>query len=228
MFANISLLMAIDELPQKIDPEGWSLDLKPGFGYTISKVDSNKKLDVDGNKCNDFAVGYPQSNKVVLLRSKEVVMLQAKQNNEGIKLNFTFLDFSFKIEATLSILTKGDQRTSWPLKAKLQIAEQAGKRLQMKYQDSGWQDLPHTVTISNIKYDGNEFKRDKIKIELRYLVAGENFGKKDDAELVDPIKIKFTSFWELDHANKPTNTGVGAVLENLNEPTWKEAVIKVA
>ena len=228
MFANISLLMAIDELPQKIDPEGWSLDLKPGFGYTISKVDSNKKLDVDGNKCNDFAVGYPQSNKVVLLRSKEVVILRAKQNNEGIKLNFTFLDFSFEIEATLSILTKGDQRTSWPLKAKLQIAEQAGKRLQMKYQDSGWQDLPHTVTISNIKYDGNEFKRDKIKIELRYLVAGENFGKKDDAELVDPIKIKFTSFWELDHANKPTNTGVGAVLENLNEPTWKEAVIKVA
>ena len=220
--------MAIDELPQKIDPEGWSLDLKPGFGYTISKVDSNKKLDVDGNKCNDFAVGYPQSNKVVLLRSKEVVILRAKQNNEGIKLNFTFLDFSFEIEATLSILTKGDQRTSWPLKAKLQIAEQAGKRLQMKYQDSGWQDLPHTVTISNIKYDGNEFKRDKIKIELRYLVAGENFGKKDDAELVDPIKIKFTSFWELDHANKPTNTGVGAVLENLNEPTWKEAVIKVA
>ena len=220
--------MAIDELPQKIDPKGWSLDLKPGFGYTISKVDSNKKLDVDGNKCNDFAVGYPQSNKVVLLRSKEVVILRAKQNNEGIKLNFTFLDFSFKIEATLSILTKGDQRTSWPLKAKLQITEQAGKRLQMKYRNSGWQDLPHTVTISNIKYDGNEFKRDKIKIELRYLVAGENFGKKDDAELVDPIKIKFTSFWELDHANKPTNTGVGAVLENLNEPTWKEAVIKVA
>ena len=80
------LLISIDELPQKIDPEGWSLDLKPGFGYTISKVDSNRKLDVDGNKCNDFAVGYPQSNRVVLLKSKEVVMLQAKRNNTGIKL----------------------------------------------------------------------------------------------------------------------------------------------
>ena len=107
MFDNISLLMSIDELPQKIDPEGWSLDLKPGFGYTISKVDSDRKLDVDGNKCNDFAVGYPQSNKVVLLRSKEVVTLQAKQNNEGIKLNYAFLDFSFEIEVTLSVLTKG-------------------------------------------------------------------------------------------------------------------------
>ena len=78
--------MSIDELPQKIDPEGWSLDLKPGFGYTISKVGSRRKLDVDGNKCNDFAVGYPQSNRVVLLRSKEVVMLQVKRNNKGIKL----------------------------------------------------------------------------------------------------------------------------------------------
>ena len=88
MFANKSLLMSIDELPQKIDPEGWSLDLKPGFGYTISKVDSNRKLDVDDNKCNDFAVGYPQSNKVVLLRSKEVVMLQAKQSSKGIELKY--------------------------------------------------------------------------------------------------------------------------------------------
>ena len=219
--------MSIDELPQKIDPEGWSLDLKPGFGYTISKVGSRRKLDVDGNKCNDFAVGYPQSNRVVLLRSKEVVMLQAKPNNEGIKLNFAFLDFSFEIEVTLSVLTKGDQITKWPLKAELQIAEQVGKRLQMKYQNSGWQDLPHNITISNIKYDGDEFKRDKIKIELKS-IAGENFGKKDDAEPVEPIKIRFTTFWELDHANKPLNTGVGAVLENLNEPTWKEAVINVA
>ena len=79
--------MSIDELPQKIDPEGWSLDLKPGFGYTISKVGSRRKLDVDGNKCNDFAVGYPQSNRVVLLRSKEVVMLQAKRKSRGIELN---------------------------------------------------------------------------------------------------------------------------------------------
>ena len=78
--------MSIDELPQKIDPEGWSLDLKPGFGYTISKVGSKRKLDVDGNKCNDFAVGYPQSNKVVLLRSKEVVRLQAKRGNSAIRL----------------------------------------------------------------------------------------------------------------------------------------------
>ena len=97
----------------------------------------------------------------------------------------------------------------------------------MKYQNSGWQDLPNNITISNIKYDSDEFKRDKIKIELKS-IAGENFGKKDDAEPVEPIKIKFTTFWELDHANKPSNTGVGAVLENLNEPTWKEAVINVA
>ena len=80
--------MSIDELPQRIDPEKLNgiTELKPGFGYTISKVGSSRKLDVDNNECNDFAVGYPQSNKVVLLRSKEVVMLQAKKNKEGIML----------------------------------------------------------------------------------------------------------------------------------------------
>ena len=145
----------------------------------------------------------------------------------NIYSNFTFLDFIFEIEVTLRVETKENRETSWPLKAKLQIAEQVGKRLQMKYQNSGWQDLPNNITISNIKYDSDEFKRDKIKIELKS-IAGENFGKKDDAEPVEPIKIKFTTFWELDHANKPSNTGVGAVLENLNEPTWKEAVINVA
>ena len=81
--------MSTDELPQRIDPEKWNgMELKPGFGYTISKVGSNRKLDVDDNKCNDFAVGYPKSNKVVLLRSKEVVMLQAKRNSKGIKLKY--------------------------------------------------------------------------------------------------------------------------------------------
>ena len=81
--------MSIDELPQRIDPEKLNgiTELKPGFGYTISKVGSSRKLDVDNNECNDFAVGYPQSNKVVLLRSKEVVMLQAKKNKEGIMLD---------------------------------------------------------------------------------------------------------------------------------------------
>ena len=82
--------MSIDELPQRIDPEKWNgMELKPGFGYTISKlVDSYRKLDVDENGCNDFAVGYPQTNKVVLLRSKEVVMLQKKRgNNKGIVLS---------------------------------------------------------------------------------------------------------------------------------------------
>jgi hypothetical protein len=79
--------MSIDELPQRIDPEKWSgMELKPGFGYTISKVDSSRKLDVDDNECNDFAVGYPQSNRVVLLRSKEVVMLQAKPKDKAIEL----------------------------------------------------------------------------------------------------------------------------------------------
>ena len=87
---NISfLLLSIDELPQKIDPEGWGLDPKPGFGYTISKVDtvaSTRNLDVDSNECNDFAVGYPESNRVVLLRSKEVVRLDAKDPKSAIKL----------------------------------------------------------------------------------------------------------------------------------------------
>lgn len=79
--------MSIDELPQRIDPKKWNgMELKPGFGYTISKVGSERKLDVDKNGCNDFAVGYPQTNKVILLRSKEVVMLKAKKGNKGIKL----------------------------------------------------------------------------------------------------------------------------------------------
>ena len=81
--------MSIDELPQRIDPEGWGLDPKPGFGYTISKVDtiaSTRKLDVDSNNCNDFAVGYPKSDRVVLLRSKEVVRLDAKDIKTAIKL----------------------------------------------------------------------------------------------------------------------------------------------
>ena len=67
------------------------MDPKPGFGYTISKVDtvaSTRRLDVDGNDCNDFAVGYPKSNRVVLLRSKEVVMLQAKKSSNGIRLKY--------------------------------------------------------------------------------------------------------------------------------------------
>ena len=142
----------------------------------------------------------------------------------NISSNFTLLDFSFEIEVTLRVDTKED--TSWPLKAELKIAEQAGNRLQMKYQNSGWQDLPNNVTISNIKHDGDEFKRDKIKIEFKS-IAGKNFGKIDDAEPVPPIKIRFTTVWELDHANKPSNTGVGAVLENVGERIWKEAVINV-
>ena len=81
--------MSTDELPQRIDPEKWNgMELKPGFGYTISKVGSERKLDVDKNGCNDFAVGYPQTNKVILLRSKEVVMLQVKRNKKGIKLEY--------------------------------------------------------------------------------------------------------------------------------------------
>ena len=144
----------------------------------------------------------------------------------NIYSNFTFLDFSFEIEVTLSVKTKKDQRTSWPLKAKLQIAEQE-KKIQMKYLNSEWQELPNNITIDNITFT-NEFKSDKIKIEFKS-IAGENFnfGKKDDAEPVDPINIKFTTFWELDHANKPSNTGVGAVLENVDEPTRNEAVINV-
>ena len=63
------------------------MDPKPGFGYTISKVDAvARRLDVDSNNCNDFAVGYPESNRVVLLRSKEVVRLDAKDIKSAIKL----------------------------------------------------------------------------------------------------------------------------------------------
>ena len=137
--------------------------------------------------------------------------------------NFTFIDFSFEIEVTLRVETKEGRKTSWPLKAKLQIAED--KRIQMKYLNSGWQELPNNITISDIKFT-DEFRSDKIKIQFKS-IAGENFGKLDDAEPVDPIKIKFTTFWELDHANKPSNTGVGAVLENVGKPTWKRAEIKV-
>ena len=43
----------------------------PGFGYTISR----DKIDVDDNNCNDFAIGYPNSNIGILFRSKEVVIL---------------------------------------------------------------------------------------------------------------------------------------------------------
>ena len=62
--------------PQIIEPKVLGLTLKPGFGYSLSK----DKIDVDGNKCNDFAVGYPNSNQAVLLRSKEVVILVETQN----------------------------------------------------------------------------------------------------------------------------------------------------
>ena len=60
--------------PQIIEPKDLGLATpKPGFGYSLSK----DKIDVDDNKCNDFAVGYPNSNQAVLLRSKEVVILES-------------------------------------------------------------------------------------------------------------------------------------------------------
>ena len=60
--------------PQMITPKDLGLTTpKPGFGYSLSK----DKIDVDENKCNDFAVGYPSSNQAVLLRSKEVVILES-------------------------------------------------------------------------------------------------------------------------------------------------------
>ena len=55
---------------------------KSGFGYTINK----DKFDVDLNKCTDFAVGYPKSNSVVLLKSKEVVILRYIDYKMAIKL----------------------------------------------------------------------------------------------------------------------------------------------
>ena len=60
------------EKPQRIEPKNFNIQpIVPGFGYSISK----DKVDVDNNDCKDFAVGYPKSNRVVLLRSKEVVTL---------------------------------------------------------------------------------------------------------------------------------------------------------
>ena len=70
--------------------------LQPGFGYTISK----DKLDVDGNNCKDFAIGYPKANRVILLRSKEVVILEdlkgdAKKTSKILLTIATFiLEFS--------------------------------------------------------------------------------------------------------------------------------------
>ena len=141
---------------------------------------------------------------------------------------FTFLDFpGFAIEVTLSVGTMKDLETSWPLEAELQIAEKelVGKRIQMKYQD-GWQDLPNNITLSAIKYDDDEleFKSDKIRIEFRS-TPGENFGKKDDTDPVKDITVIFTTFWQLDNANKP-NSAVGAVLENI-QPQSREAKIRV-
>ena len=69
------MLFGISDKPQIIRPEELQLNigsLQPGFGYTISK----DKLDVDGNNCKDFAIGYPKANRVILLRSKEVVILE--------------------------------------------------------------------------------------------------------------------------------------------------------
>ena len=146
----------------------------------------------------------------------------------SLKLFFTFLDFpGFAIEVTLSVGTMRNLKTSWPLEAELQISEKelAGKRIQMKYQ-TGWQDLPNSITFSAIKYDVDEFefKSDTIKIEFRS-IPGENFGKKDDTNLVKDITVNFATFWQLDNANKP-NSAVGAVLENI-QPQSREAHIRV-
>ena len=70
IYAGINTFFIILDKPQKIDPAALEISTaKSGFGYTISK----DKVDVDGNGCTDFAVGYPKRNTVVLLRSKEVI-----------------------------------------------------------------------------------------------------------------------------------------------------------
>ena len=58
---------------------------KPGFGYSLSK----DKIDVDENKCNDFAVGYPKSSLAVLLRSKEVVILEESSRSPNYQSGVT-------------------------------------------------------------------------------------------------------------------------------------------
>ena len=78
------MLFAISDKPQIIKPEELQLNigsLQPGFGYTISK----DKVDVDGNSCKDFAIGYPKSNRVILLRSKEVIILE--EVDDAIKID---------------------------------------------------------------------------------------------------------------------------------------------
>ena len=149
-------------------------------------------------------------------------------NTYSLKLFFKFLDFpGFAIEVTLSVGTMKNLKTSWPLEAELQISEKelCGKRIQMKNQ-TGWQDLPNSITFSAIKYDVDEFefKSDTIKIEFRS-IPGENFGKIDDTNLVKDITVNFATFWQLDNANKP-NSAVGAVLENI-QPQSREAGIRV-
>ena len=73
--------------PQIIKPKDLGLTLKPGFGYSLSK----DKIDVDDNNCNDFVVGYPNSNQAVLLRSKEVVILE-ETLNPVVFQNITSID----------------------------------------------------------------------------------------------------------------------------------------
>ena len=75
-FKYLNYLFIFAAEPQMITPKDLELTTpKPGFGYSLSK----DKIDVDGNKCNDFAVGYPNSNQAVLLRSKEVVILESNE-----------------------------------------------------------------------------------------------------------------------------------------------------
>ena len=82
-FKYLNYLLIFAAEPQMITPKDLGFTTpKPGFGYSLSK----DKVDVDENNCNDFAVGYPNSNQAILLRSKEVVMLKAKKGNKGIKL----------------------------------------------------------------------------------------------------------------------------------------------
>jgi hypothetical protein len=49
------------------------IGINSGFGYSITQ----DQYDIDNNGFPDFAIGAPESDKVVLLRTKEVVLFKS-------------------------------------------------------------------------------------------------------------------------------------------------------
>ena len=88
-FKYLNYLLIFAAEPQMITPKDLGFTTpKPGFGYSLSK----DKVDVDENNCNDFAVGYPNSNQAILLRSKEVVILEESSRFPNYQSGVTIKD----------------------------------------------------------------------------------------------------------------------------------------